>query len=218
MSSPSTWATKRTEFQNKLNEHNATNLADTYTEINTLIKGYLGQNKTQANYERINTLLTTLNNKKDAYKNLDNAITAYIKNQTIYPDILTETTKLQRSIKDLYKSEDEMKVDVESAIARDKLLRSRNTDITSHQLYLLDRPIRHNRVPYLWALSTLFIGIGIIVFYLMAPTIPQHNSFKYIPSMIYEFLTQKGILLGLLGACAIVILFLSLKIAGVFGK
>ena len=116
-----------------------------------------------------------------------------------------------------------MKVDVESAIARDDLLRTRNTDITRHKLFILDRPVRKGLIPYLWVIAILFIGIGLIIFRITVPSIglggvSASTTNTSVISMIIEFITSKIVLGSLLISALIVILFLSLKIAGVFGK
>ena len=122
-----------------------------------------------------------------------------------------------------------MKVDVESAIARDELLRSRNTEISRHQLFILDRPIRRGLIPYLWVLSVLFIGVGLVIFRMTAPSLGMatgnaaSNSSLYgaaasIQMLILGFFSNRVVLVSLLVSTLIVILFLSLKIAGVFGK
>jgi hypothetical protein len=114
-----------------------------------------------------------------------------------------------------------MKIDIESAIARDKLLRSRETDVTSHQLFILDRPVRRGLIPYLWVVSILFIGVGLVIFKMSAPTIIAPVVANGSPStmnMVIEFITNKVVLGSLLTTAIIVIIFLALKIAGVFGK
>ena len=75
--------------------------------------------------------------------------------------ILSEIGKLQAEINKLEKVKAEVTVDVDSAIARDELLRSSEADISRHQLLLLGRPIRKGLIPYIWGLSILFIGIGV---------------------------------------------------------
>lgn len=128
---------------------------------------------------------------------------------------LNEIGRLQQSIISLEKKNDEMDVDVESAIARDNILRSKDTDITHHTLFLLDRPIRKKLIPYLWVVSVLFIGVALIIFKMTMPTIIFGGSFFQVLKGVF---TDKRVLGSLLGAALIVILFLSLKIAGVFGK
>jgi hypothetical protein len=110
-----------------------------------------------------------------------------------------------------------MKIDVTSAIARDELLRSRNTDVTRHQLFLLDRPIRRGLIPYLWVLAILFIGVGLVIFRMTMPEL-SFSSNGGILTILIAFFSNRGVLVSLLVTALIVILFLSLKIGGVFGK
>jgi len=115
-----------------------------------------------------------------------------------------------------------MKVDVDSAVARDKLLRSRETVTSSHTLFLLDRPIRQGMIPYLWVISVLFIGVALLIIKMIAPpTTLGVNAYGQpisMIAMITGFFTNRTTLITLLVSAFIVILFLSLKIGGAFGK
>jgi hypothetical protein len=131
--------------------------------------------------------------------------------------MLAENGDLQKKIKRLEEIQKEMKIDVESAIARDELLRTKDVNISRHKLFVLDRPIKRNLVPYFWAFAILFIGIGLTIFKVMMPPelVPAGVSIFVVP--LY-FLSDKRVLIALLLAAIITILFLSLKVAGVFGK
>lgn len=135
------------------------------------------------------------------------------------PGMLTENGELQKKIQRLSKIQDEMKVDVDSAIARDKLLRSK--DASPHTLFLLDRPIRHGMLPYLWVLAILFIGIGLLIIKAIAPPISLGTNAYGQPisfvAMLTGFFLNRTTLITLLATALIVILFLSLQVAGVFG-
>ena len=157
-------------------------------------------------------------NTKNQYIKLNNDINDRLQKISLNQDLntpLKEIGQLQQSIISLEKKNDEMDVDVESAIARDNILRSKDTDITHHTLFLLDRPIRKKLIPYLWVVSVLFIGVALIIFKMTMPTIIFGGSFFQVLKGVF---TDKRVLGSLLGAALIVILFLSLKIAGVFGK
>jgi alpha-N-acetylglucosamine transferase len=67
-------------------------------------------------------------------------------------DLLTRTGQLQQQIQRLHEIKKDIKVDAESAVARDEVLRSRDTKLNSHKLFLLNRPIRKGVIPYLWVL------------------------------------------------------------------
>ena len=128
--------------------------------------------------------------------------------------LLTESGDIQKKIHKLEKVQNEIKVDVESAIARDNLLRSRDTDMSRHKLFLLERPVRKGIIPYLWVTSVLFIGIGLVIYRMTFPNFGT-GSGGSVPSLIMEFITSKIVLGSLLVSALIVIIFLSLKIAGI---
>jgi len=138
-------------------------------------------------------------------------------------DLLTRTGQLQQKIQRLHEIKKDIKVDAESAVARDEVLRSRDTKLNSHKLFLLNRPIRKGVIPYLWVLSVLFIGISLILFRMMLPeSIPSTNSSAFgssvsISLMISEFFENKMVLISIIAALCILSLFLGLRLAGVFG-
>jgi len=80
-------------------------------------------------------------------------------------------------------------------------------------------------IPYLWVIAVLFVGIGLIIFKIMAPVLPENmlgrneygNPYS-IFGLLENMLGNKTVLGSLLGAAIVVIIFLSLRIAGVFGK
>jgi hypothetical protein len=139
-------------------------------------------------------------------------------------DLLTRTGQLQQQIQRLHEIKKDIKVDVESAVARDEVLRSRDTKLNSHKLFLLNRPIRKGVIPYLWVLSVLFIGVSLVLFRMMLPdSILSTNSGAFgssmsISLMISEFFENKMVLISIIVSLCIVVLFLGLKMAGIFGK
>lgn len=142
-------------------------------------------------------------------------------------DKLEQTGQLQGQIRRLEEDRDKMKTDVETALARDELLRSRERTGNEHTLYLLNRPVRRGMIPYLWALSVLFVGMGVLFFYWLTPVLllpSTQNTYGAPPVMggiltlLIDIFTHRYTWMALFGAASIVILFLSLKIAGVFGK
>jgi hypothetical protein len=136
----------------------------------------------------------------------------YIDNSCEQGGIINANRALSTSISHLEEHNNELKVDVESALARDELLRSRETATNPHQLFLLDRPIRRTMIPYLWIMSILFIGAALAIFKIMVPTVASPESLKF---LLLSFFTNVYVLYALLGASAITILFLSLKVANV---
>jgi hypothetical protein len=178
-----TWMEKRAEFQRRLND------LSTKNNINQLVanldaatasyisKGGLSQNQDPAinpDYKNIIDLSQQAEQIKKNYSSLNDDILKLVgtqAKQNNMSDLLTETGTLQKEINGLQKIQKEIKTDVESAVARDELLRSRDTDLTTHQLFILDRPVRRNMIPYLWVLSIVFVGIGLVILR-MPPLLP----------------------------------------------
>jgi hypothetical protein len=220
------WMEKRSQFDERNNRLAEKDTQGLLTRLRQSISKYIEKTGEERNvaYQAIVEQITELNNIKNDYFKLNEDIMSYLERESKDPslsDLLRENGEIQRQIQRLIKIGEEINVDVESAIARDELLRSRNTNINSHTLYLLDRPVRRGSVPYLWVLSILFIGIGILFFYQISPTISETSSYNQSISFGYriiEFFTDTKVLGALLISALIVILFLSLKIAGLFGK
>lgn len=225
------WIEERAKFQKRFDDLAQENVQGLITELNKAVGNYISKGglsqdpNNNSDFKTIQSLTQRADSIKQKYAALNDDIINYIRSKTTDNDmtkLLTENGELQKHINRLEKIQEEMKIDVESAIARDKLLRSRNTDITRHQLFLLHRPVKRGLVPYLWAIAILFIGIGLIIFKQTAPSlgldlgVPGEQT--SILGMIFEFITNKMVLGSLLVSALIVILFLSLKIAGVFGK
>jgi hypothetical protein len=229
--SMSSWIEKRAEFQKQFDELSNENIQKLITQLNTAIGTYISQGglsqdpNNNPNYETIANLIQKAERIKQRYSTLNNNILSYLKNNardTNITGLLTENGELQKQINRLEKIQDEMKIDVESSVARDKLLRSRDTDVTPHQLFILDRPVRKGLIPYLWVISVLFIGIGLVILKMIIPSLELNtigtSSTYSIYYIIMEFITNKVVIGSLIASALIVILFLSLKIAGVFGK
>jgi hypothetical protein len=185
--------------------------------------------------ERLNELATQnptavepLELKKQAMERLDTSLTEYLSaaaQNYQMSDKLEQTGQLQQHIQRLEEVQEKMKTDVETAVARAERLRNRDRTGNEHTLYLLNRPVRHGMVPFLWVLSVLFVGIGVYLFYQLAPFLLGMNSVTSMTSVSYgigqvfeEIFYSRFTWMALFGAASIVILALSLKIAGVFGK
>lgn len=220
------WIEQRAQFQKRFDDLSQENVQGLITDLNTAVGNYISRGglsqdpNSNPDYETILKLTKRAESIKQRYAALNDDILKYLTHQAKDNDLaglLRENGELQKQINRLEKLQDDMKIDVSSAVARDKLLRSRNTDVTRHQLFILDRPVRKGLVPYLWVLGVLFIGVGLVIFKMTMPslTAPDNSSFL---QMTTEFFTSRGVLTSLLVSALIVILFLSLKIAGVFGK
>jgi len=219
------WLQKQQEFQNRFDTLALEDVQGLLTNLKTATGNYInkgGLNQDPASNPDYNTIVR-LSQKAEDLKNkyaaLNNDILEYLKNASQdnnLSDLLTKNGKLQQQIQQLQKVEHELKDDVESAVARDELLRSRNTDISSHKLFLLDRPVRRGMIPYLWVFSILFIGIGLVIFKMMFPTVAAGYDITYLSGMIYEFFSNQMVLFAFLGVAILTIVLLSLKVAGIF--
>jgi hypothetical protein len=226
------WIEKRKEFQKRFDELSQENVQALITELNKAVGSFIGKGglsqdpNNNADYNNIIKLTKRAESIKNRYSGLNDDILKYLKENAKDTDmvgILTENGELMKQINRLEKIKSDIKIDVTSAIARDELLRSRNTEVTRHQLFLLDRPVRKGLIPYLWVLSILFIGVGLVVFRMTFPSFgigasTNESSDGSVITMLIEFITNKVVLVSLLVSALITILFLALKIAGVFGK
>ena len=156
------------------------------------------------------------------FNKINSALSTEIADQST-ADLLSRTGQLQQQIQRLHAIKKDIKVDVESAVARDEVLRSRDTKLNSHKLFLLNRPIRKGVIPYLWVLSVLFIGVSLVLFRMMLPeSTPSTNvgafgSSLSISLMISEFFENKMVIISIIIALCILSLFLGLRLAGIFG-
>jgi hypothetical protein len=197
----------------------------TWLEVRKFIQEILDKWAT-ANVNGMN--VSELEALKRQYERLNADLVRYLRQESANYNVdgqLTESGSLQTQIQQLHKVNEEMNVDVDTAVARDELLRSHDTQTNAHSLYLADRPIRRAMVPYLWVLSVLFVGIGVLFFYWITPLIlvptnsySTDSSFYSVSDTLIGLFTNRLTWMALFGASVIVIFFLSLKIAGVFGK
>jgi hypothetical protein len=224
------WLEEREKFQKRFDDISQENVQALITELNKAVgsfvaKGGVSQDpNNNPDYNNIVKLTQRAESIKQRYAALNDDILKYL--TTVAKDddlagLLKENGELQKQINRLEKIQDEMKIDVTSAIARDELLRTRNTEVTRHQLFILDRPVRRGLIPYLWVIAVLFIGIGLVIFKMTMPVISTGvngaEGASFVATVV-EFFTNKIVLSSLLGSAIIVIIFLSLKIGGVFGK
>ena len=222
------WIEEREKFQKRFDSISQENVQALITELNKAVgsfvaKGGVSQDpNNNPDYNNVVKLTQRAESIKQRYAALNDDILKYL--TTVAKDddlagLLKENGELQKQINRLEKIQDEMKIDVTSAIARDEVLRTRNTEVTRHQLFILDRPVRRGLIPYLWVIAVLFIGIGLVIFKMTMPVISTNGAegVSFVTTLM-EFFTNKIVLSSLLGSAIIVIIFLSLKIGGVFGK
>ena len=230
------WMEKKTEYDTRFNTLTTSNNIDQLVAnldaatARYISKGGLSQNSdpnVNPDYADIIRLSGEAEDLKKKYVSLNDDILKFVgkeAKQNNMSDLLTKTGTLQKEITGLQRIQEEIKTDVESAVARDELLRSRDTDLNTHQLFILNRPVRRNMIPYLWVLSIVFVGIGLILLR-MPPLLPVRGvsneemvalsaNFWY---QLTSFFTNNVMWIAIVGACMVVILFLGLKVGGVFG-
>jgi len=226
------WRDKRGEFQQRFDTLSGENIDALIGQLNAATGRYvssagLTQNQdasTNPDYVEIVKLANKAEDIKQKYNALNDDILRYLKEQSKYNDmstLLQESGELQKKLTKLHHFKKEMKTDVESAVARDELLRTRETKLNEHQLFILDRPVRRNMIPYLWVLSVVFVGIGLVWLRMMMPelTISENNTRMLSQSFMESvslYFTNNATWLGIIGACIIVIIVLGLKVGGVF--
>lgn len=222
------WVDEREIFLNEFNTLNTSSNVDSkIAQLNDVIASYIQTGgltdtaNTQPFYAKIGPQVDAIRAIKQQYSDLHKRINQKIMGRVgdvNVGTILTDIAAVKAKVTQYEKYLKDINVDVETALARDELLRSRNTKRDSHSLFLTDRPIRKTVIPYLWILAIVFIGIGLIMIKMYMPIDPTRipvNLPEYVLAIITEFIMNRYVLLSLLGASFITILFLSLKIAGV---
>jgi hypothetical protein len=116
-------------------------------------------------------------------------------------------------IENLTAKYDDLVKDQRAAVIRDQALRSGNGAVTNHQIYLLGRPLRPASIPYLWALTVLFTGFALLIFYTFYPyTMPDIEIILFDLYLLFSDPFTWAILFSI---ASVVILFLSLRIANI---
>jgi len=116
-------------------------------------------------------------------------------------------------IENLTATYDDLVKDQRAAVIRDQALRSGNGAVTNHQIYLLGRPLRPASIPYLWALTVLFTGFALLIFYTFYPyTMPDIEIILFDLYLLFSDPFTWAILFSI---ASVVILFLSLRIANI---
>lgn len=171
-----------------------------------------------SSYNEIITNINRIEEKKKEFitlnKDIQKTITQTTKNYDT-GNLLKENGNLQQDIIRLEKEKVEANNDVATANLRDTLLKERDTAVTKHQLFFLNRPVKSSAIPFLWGLSILFVAATIIIFKQLFPTvnIPGSASSEF---SIMQFFMDSRIWMALTTAAVIVIIFLVMKIVGIF--
>jgi hypothetical protein len=188
--------------------------SDTNNQINNFIK-YLQANPGIQQSER-QFLLAVCNNLRtlaNAYGNIINKLDDTSGNYVSQSDLASYLPNIESDIKSLTETRDSLINNRDTAKLRDTILRSGNGAVTNHQIYLLGRPLRPASIPLLWALSTLFVGFALLIFYTFYPY--KTPEIEVILFDLYLLFADPFTWAVLFSIASLVILFLSLRIAKV---
>lgn len=214
------WDDDKATFMARKNALDQTNVTVLVQNLNGALATYLSS-ESAADLQKVTAARDVLKKLKTDYAALNQAIITAIQADASQSDVSGLTNQsgtIMSQIHALEARQKQIQVDVDSALAREELLRSRMKEVSNHQLFLLGRPVRRQMIPYLWVLSILFVGIGIYLFRILFPPLPAEISLAYFMSMFGEVLHNTTVLYTLLGCALLVVLMVVLKIAGVFGK
>ncbi len=223
------WAEQRTIFSKRyesLSDYRQNQLQNDIDKLNDAAKQYISNGgisqdpTTDGAYNTLLSLTDKINKKKAEFANLNKDLTNTIREFSQTYDsgnLLAENGQIQQEIISLQKRLEDSKVDAESANLRDSLLRNRERDVSTRQLYLLDRPVKKSAIPVFWVLSILFTAIGLYIFKQLIP-IPTAapGTGTSIFDGILSFFKDARVWMSLTGASIIVIIVLAIKVAGVF--
>ena len=210
----SDWVSKKAEFQTRYNAIQsyyatpaAPNISPLQTDLNTISTSTVQADVTAA--------ATNIKTKQNSASQLNQDVTQAIQSYSATIDmdgLLQQNGQLQQKIAAAQKRYDEILQEAATADARNKNLRTSDTHITAHQVFLLGRPLRPASIPYLWALSVLFISISVLFLYYYSPiTIPP---LFIIIQMATDIIYSPWFWASLFGIASIVILFLVLRLTG----
>lgn len=210
------WLEQREQFQQKIDTLAQEDIQGMIMELKNNATKYI--EKEDGDAASILALKDKLEDIKTKYSILNSNINKFILKESKTNDIsniLYKNGEIQKQIQKLEKVKDEINIDVESAIARDQLLRSRNSDISRHKLFILDHPVRKGMIPYLWILGVIFIGIGIIIFNSAFENIVMSSGILLTAK---QTIINKPIIPTILIAVILIIIATSFEIAAAFKK
>lgn len=211
--SSTAWAEQKAIFEARRKKIDNKNVTGLLNDLETSKNA--GKTMTDAKVQGTVSAITAI---KTEYDTLNTDITNYtdeFKNTTL-ESVLQNTGFTQQELQRLEEINKRLDNDVETSRARDELLRSGNTKRNSHMLFLLDRPVRKQSIPFLWFASVVFVGIALIMARMVssAITIPG-TVLGYFAYTVTGALQNPVLLQTLLISAVVVIIFLSLKIARV---
>jgi hypothetical protein len=216
------WDTEQQNFKAEFDQLNSTNNVDNLiSKLNVAVNTYLASKKDE-DYTAVKTQSAALQALTNKYADLNDRIVKSLTTQANNTDLtgaLTANGTLQTTIKKLEKRKKELQVEVDTALARDEVLRSKDTKANTHQLFLLDRPVRKGMIPYLWGLAILFIGVGLVLYKVMLPPLPSFGTNSSISSfdielLFSELLLNKTVLITLLVCIIAIIVTAAIKVSG----
>lgn len=214
------WVNKRSDFQSRIDILAQQDITGIITELKLKVAEYIrittpatsGSTISTPDITRIVELKKKIDDIKNKYLDLNNDINTFIitkSRDTNISGLVSQNGELQKQIHKLEKIQTEMNTDVESAIARDDLLRSRDTNTSRHKLFMLDRPLRKGLIPYLWVLGILFIGVGLIILKFTFPLFTVNATLSSIFGIMVYYVGNKSVIGILLVSAIIVIILLS---------
>jgi hypothetical protein len=230
------WADQSVAFQQRYSQLSAyitSDLQQDIVQLNKQTKDFIASGGLQSGtatenptYQSIMSLFRKIEGKKSELQTLINDVSRAVSTLSKSADtgsLLQENGKLQQEILHLEKQLKNTESDVETSIERDRLLRSGQSDITPKQLFLLGKPIRKQSIPWLWALSILFVAFGMLIFKQTRPDfvfslgmatqgIQQNYS---ITSGVLDIIKDVRIWITLSISAIIVIIALALKITNI---
>jgi hypothetical protein len=218
------WVSQKAAFQEQYNDINTyvsgaigstpASLADDKKIVTDALTRYMA-NQTQADEGLIQTTMENIRMYQTKLTKLNGDITDAINSYAAKNDmdaLLSQNGQLNQKIAAAQKRYDEYVELAYTADERNKNLRSRESNITTHKVFLLGRPLRPASIPYLWALSFLFVCMALLIFYYYNPiNIPP---IYILLAMAQDLLYNPRIWAGLFGIASIIILFLVLKLVG----
>jgi hypothetical protein len=229
----SSWIDKKATFQTRyqaLSDYRQNQLQNDLNTLNTAVAGFISKGgvsqdpNADGNYNQLLQVSDKIQAKKRDFIKLNQDLGNAIKDMShSYDtgDLLLENGRLQQEIQVLEKEKSEVGVDVATAELRDKVLKERDTAINRHQLFFLNNPISSRAIPFIWAFSFLFVAVGVLVFKQMFPGAAagvEGVAETSIAESIMHFFSDGRVLISIGVAAIIVIIFLVMKILGVFDK
>jgi hypothetical protein len=211
--SSAAWAEQKAVFNARLTSINNKNVTQLLTDLEDRINK--GETLSSKEVQGIIASITTIQKEYDTLKAEIAGYNDEFKTATL-DSVLQNTGFTQQELKRLEEINKRLDDDIETARARTELLRSGNTKRNSHMLFLLDRPVRKQSIPFLWLASIICVGIALIMARTITASIDIPGTvLGYFAYTVTSALQNPVLLQTLLISAVVIIIFLSLKIARV---